>query len=392
MNEGLSIGLYIATSVLFGAVIGGVTNHLAIKMLFHPRTEWRLWGMRVPFTPGLIPKRRDEIGGALGRVVSDYLVTTRGLSDMLEKPELRDKLENTLTRFIDDWTSKEDTIGQWWSRYASPEQMEATQAKLLAGARDIAVQGAEYLWAKHNLGERPLQAIVPGWSLERKEKLIAWAVDALTLELRREILSPNGDRLLRQMTSQLMEQAGGFLGAMASIFMDEGKVMQKVKHALMSQLESPAFRMAVATLIERKIGELEQLTAGEVVSRLTERDGKEWLLEKVGTAIPWEEWADRLQSMPIRQLIGPFREQLLAAVPSMAGWILKALQSNIERIVQVIQLPKLVEEQVEKFPIERLEEIILSVSGKEFRAITWLGALLGGLIGLLQPLMNMWLR
>jgi uncharacterized membrane protein YheB (UPF0754 family) len=392
MNESLSIGLYIATSVIFGAVIGGITNHLAIKMLFHPRTEWRLGGKRVPFTPGLIPKRRDEIGGSLGRVVSDYLVTTHGLSDMLRKPELRGKLEAALTRFIDDWTSREETVGELWSHYATPEQMEAVQSKLLAGARDLTSRGAEYIWAKHDLGGRVLQDMVPGWSAERKEKLILWAVEALSSELRKEILSPSGDRLLRQMTSQLMEQAGGFLGAMASIFMDEDKVLSKIKLALTAQLESPALRQAVAGFIERKIGELEQLTLAEAIGQLTDRDGKEWLLEKVDTAIPWTEWADRLLSMPIRQLTEAFRGPLLASVPLLAGWILTVLQANLDRIIQVVQLPKLVEEQVEKFPIERLEEIILSVSGKEFRAITWLGVLLGGLIGLLQPLMNLLLR
>jgi uncharacterized membrane protein YheB (UPF0754 family) len=55
-------------------------------------------------------------------------------------------------------------------------------------------------------------------------------------------------------------------------------------------------------------------------------------------------------------------------------------------------LPQLVEAQVAKFPIERLEEIILSVSGKEFRAITWLGVLLGGLIGLVQSLVTILFR
>jgi uncharacterized membrane protein YheB (UPF0754 family) len=57
--------------------------------------------------------------------------------------------------------------------------------------------------------------------------------------------------------------------------------------------------------------------------------------------------------------------------------------------MKAVNLPQLVQEQVEKFPIERLEEVILSVSGREFRAITWLGVLLGGIIGLFQSLLTM---
>ena len=31
--------------------------------------------MRIPFTPGLIPKRRDEIANKIGQVIEDHLIT-----------------------------------------------------------------------------------------------------------------------------------------------------------------------------------------------------------------------------------------------------------------------------------------------------------------------------
>ena len=44
-----------------GAVIGAVTNQIAIKMLFRPYREVRVAGMRLPFTPGVIPSQRHQI-------------------------------------------------------------------------------------------------------------------------------------------------------------------------------------------------------------------------------------------------------------------------------------------------------------------------------------------
>jgi uncharacterized membrane protein YheB (UPF0754 family) len=394
MNSGWSIGVYILLSVLFGAVIGGVTNHLAIKMLFHPRTEWRLGRFKIPFTPGLIPKRHDEIGGTLGRVVSEYLVTTHGLAAMLDKPDIRSKIEDKLTRLIMDWTSREDTIRDLALRYGSPDRLNVLQSRLVHGTRELAGRGARWLWHNLGAGERTLQSLVPGWSEERKESVVHWAVDSLMAELRKEILSPNGDRMLRQMTGQLLEQAGGFLGTMAAIFMDEDKVTQRIKLTLLAQLDSPSLRNTAASFVKRKIGELETLTLSKALSRLSEQEGdiEDWLLKRLDEAIPWEAGVDRLLGLKLSDLAGPFRDQIIVGVPAITGWIIRALRSNIERIVDTIQLPKLVEEQVEKFPIERLEEVILSVSGKEFRAITWLGVLLGGLIGLLQPIINLLLR
>lgn len=87
--------LFILVNVCVAAFVGGVTNHFAIKMLFHPREEKIILGRRVPFTPGLIPKRKDEIAESLGHVVSDYLVTSEGLQDLIRRPVFRSKMEES---------------------------------------------------------------------------------------------------------------------------------------------------------------------------------------------------------------------------------------------------------------------------------------------------------
>lgn len=60
---------------IVGAVIGYSTNWVAIKMLFKPNKEKRIFGLKVPFTPGLIPKERYRIAGAIGEVIEQYLLT-----------------------------------------------------------------------------------------------------------------------------------------------------------------------------------------------------------------------------------------------------------------------------------------------------------------------------
>ena len=46
---------------LLGAIIGYVTNRIAIKMLFRPLTPKRFLGVRVPLTPGVIPRNRFDL-------------------------------------------------------------------------------------------------------------------------------------------------------------------------------------------------------------------------------------------------------------------------------------------------------------------------------------------
>jgi uncharacterized membrane protein YheB (UPF0754 family) len=68
---------------IIGAGIGYSTNWLAIKMLFRPYTEKRFLGIRLPFTPGLIPKERERIAKSIGEVIQDYLLTDKIIVDEL---------------------------------------------------------------------------------------------------------------------------------------------------------------------------------------------------------------------------------------------------------------------------------------------------------------------
>jgi uncharacterized membrane protein YheB (UPF0754 family) len=70
--------------------------------------------------------------------------------------------------------------------------------------------------------------------------------------------------------------------------------------------------------------------------------------------------------------------------PKMTDFIFAQGEIKLEETIQRLKLEEMVEEQVDSFPVQRLEELVLGISRKEFKMITVLGALLGGLIGLVQ--------
>ena len=43
-------------------------------------------------------------------------------------------------------------------------------------------------------------------------------------------------------------------------------------------------------------------------------------------------------------------------------------------------------EQVDSFPIAKLEELVLGIISKELKLITWLGGIIGGLVGVIQAI------
>ena len=60
--------------IIVGSAIGYLTNWLAIRMLFRPLEEKRIFGFKIPFTPGLIPKERRRIASNIGEAVGKHLL------------------------------------------------------------------------------------------------------------------------------------------------------------------------------------------------------------------------------------------------------------------------------------------------------------------------------
>ena len=99
---------------LLGALIGYVTNYIAIRMLFRPLHPWRLFGIRLPLTPGIIPAKRGELAKRMGEMVGSHLLTTEDVRKTLEKPafqrELKGAVNDKLRTFLDRELGPLDTL------------------------------------------------------------------------------------------------------------------------------------------------------------------------------------------------------------------------------------------------------------------------------------------
>jgi uncharacterized membrane protein YheB (UPF0754 family) len=86
---------------LLGAVIGYLTNALAIRMLFRPLREYRFLGIRVPFTPGVIPRQRVDLAESIGRMVSRELLTEDVFSARFGSDSFRQSLQPVVVGAVD---------------------------------------------------------------------------------------------------------------------------------------------------------------------------------------------------------------------------------------------------------------------------------------------------
>ena len=84
---------------LIGAVIGYVTNWIAVKMMFRPLKEIKIGKFKLPFTPGIIPKNRKRIAKSIAIAINDNLLTNSDLTDKLMSNDIQDSIRLKVSNF-----------------------------------------------------------------------------------------------------------------------------------------------------------------------------------------------------------------------------------------------------------------------------------------------------
>ena len=84
-----------------GAIIGFVTNVVAIRMLFRPLREVRIFGIRLPFTPGVLPRQRKRLAQSIGAMVERELLTPEILRERLAREDVREKVRQSISLFTE---------------------------------------------------------------------------------------------------------------------------------------------------------------------------------------------------------------------------------------------------------------------------------------------------
>ncbi len=152
--------LPILISALVGGIIGYSTNWLAIKMLFRPLREKYIGPLRIPFTPGLIPKRRAELARSLGHTVAQYLVTPGTLTTAFSHPQVTQRLESFLTDTFAKLRTEKRPLAELLEGTDLRQYLEDWTEQLAGQVLQLAAQRATDLL--HNAGrDLPWEALAP---------------------------------------------------------------------------------------------------------------------------------------------------------------------------------------------------------------------------------------
>jgi uncharacterized membrane protein YheB (UPF0754 family) len=91
--------LHLIAGAVIGGLIGYCTNYLAIRMLFRPREEKRIGNLKVPFTPGVIPRRKDKLAREIGEAVAQKVFTDEDISGIFTSEGMKQTVADGMLFF-----------------------------------------------------------------------------------------------------------------------------------------------------------------------------------------------------------------------------------------------------------------------------------------------------
>ena len=317
------ITLYILPP-LVGGVIGYVTNDIAIRMLFRPHTAKYIMGRRVPFTPGIIPKEKGRIAEAVGTAISDNLMSKEVLEKYLLSDNMVGRVRASIEEFIAKQKVNEESVSQFLEHYLSREEV----ATLADSAKE-------------------------GLTRQMHDKI---SDPELGRQVAKAAMTYVGEKITSNGGADILSEIGGLMGGfgMAAKLFFTGSVISKFLDIL---------REPVERFLAKNINEILQKNGDAIISNL------------VGSE------TDKLLAKPVKNLLAGQEAKLADAVNTMVSIYKTIISDHLPKILESIDISTIVRDRINEMDMNETENLILQVMNKELRAIVWLGALLGTLMG-----------
>ncbi|EDS80695.1 DUF445 family protein [Clostridium perfringens] len=487
---------------LIGAVIGYITNWLAIKMLFRPREAKYIFGMKLPFTPGLIPKEKSRIANKVGETVGTHLLNSDSLSKALKDDKIKAKFNEVAKEKINQVINSNSTLEESLKNTLG-ENYYALKGNMINNITKTILESIQEEEFKNKVKFYIVDSIKERLNKE-PEKIIDFInsnkfreviINTLGEEKTRDII---GKALLKEVKTlgkedltieevipenikpyieEYVKSQKDTLVDIIKNLLRDNEVSHKIKSAINDNIPSIVSMFLsgdviygkLVSLVDKSLSEEENKeyicdaalafvheSMKKKVSDVINNVGEEKLEvisdalgDKISKKLNTEENIDSIISKLnckissfnsyeeiIKVLFNDYENILIDNIDSMISQIInnnqlsgeiskiieklfdKFLQNSLNdicynkqnlensimsildnlyndfvenksaKVLEIVDISSIVEEQINAFEVDYAEEIIIGIANKELKAITWLGALLGGILGILSPLLS----
>jgi len=363
--------------VLVGAVIGGFTNFVAIRMLFRPYLPVYIFNKQLPFTPGLVPKRREEIAEQVGKTVVEHLLTAESIQQKIVTPAFRQELLRWMQEQIAQLKNTNLTVNDGLEKFGVSDASTKIEKGISAVISRKTVEWLDL--HKHNqVGD-----VLPAQMIDVIEEKIPYVSELILQKGKDFFASPEGRTQVENIIEGFFEDRGR-LWTMVQMFMGNEKLTDKLLPEIQSILDSEGTIELVTELIRKEWNTFKD----QQVEYAYEKWGIETIIVSLERELIPMLQLDKYFTMPISEIANKYITLINEKfIPKVLDIFFERLFIQVEPLLKKLQLQDIIRDQVNSFSLEKLEHLIVDVAKRELGMITFLGVFLGGLIGLVQSLL-----
>ncbi|NEZ76819.1 DUF445 family protein [Clostridium botulinum] len=492
---------------IIGGIIGYLTNWIAIKMLFRPYEEKRIFGMKVPFTPGLIPKEKTRIAKSVGNAIGEHLLSSEIIVKSLCSENMNNRLKIWIRQKVYSLITTKKTLEDKFKEFLDYKYdyfinaLKASLSKLTINNlkneknRDkvkqiIKIKLDKILSLKGNhitnnyIYKQIKRGLINNTNEYLKSNNFKEVLKSLIIEnikdeevLNKKIgnIIPNNftsnikvyvyrkkDNLSNYINEMLKEEGNinklknilrevinNNVNSFMSMFIDVNAISDKTIVFLEGYLQREETKEEMVSLVNKSIDKILDTDLQDIIENIPENNkdvivdetvdilcqkfqNTEMILEMIEKIESHFQGKNSLNDITEKININPYKfinsiidkfidsENFEAIINNLISDIIenfmktpiyeltqgneegilntsyqmvknvynRFIENQAEEVISILDISSIVEDRINEFDVYLAEEIILEISSKELKAITWLGGLLGALIGILSPILS----
>ena len=354
---------------------------------------------------------------------------------------LKDKdLKKNLIKFI------EEDIYEKYKYKALDEVLKQgdsllEEMKQSAGLKDLFINLTDLKIEEFKRQEIPLKDIIPERFLQRINSTVDDNKEKIMDTLRELFYKPSIQRSIKLSIEDLVDQN---LSKMITMFIEPSVISEKVFSAISKYVDSSQAEEVASFIIKDSIDNITSnkvSSASEYIFNIVEKTDREDIYEGIIDYVFKEDNiknmliilkqnillkdetikdsfinhleigiedlinsknfhsmidgivgsnVDKILNLSISEILNKVNDEEIETLMDTFDNVFNTiLKDELYNVIKLFDVSKIVEDEINSFDVEYTEKLILDIADRELKAITRLGALLGAVMGLLMPLLQM---